>query len=124
MLKQLLIGEMMGRRIDLVEVGAVIEGSPVEVNPSGLPSLVVYRIGDDFFVTDNQCTHGNAMLCDGFQEGDTIICPYHDGGFDIKTGMPIAAPCTIPLQTYQTTVESGRIYIDCAYPEILSAKVT
>lgn len=99
-------------RVDLIAVDKVKQGEPLEVNPPDMPSLVVYRIGEDFYVTDNKCTHGNAMLCDGFQEGDIIICPFHDGGFDIKTGAPTIAPCVIPIKTYQTVIENGRVCIE------------
>lgn len=99
-------------RVDLVAVDKVKEGEPLEVNPPDMPALVVYRIGEDFYVTDNKCTHGNAMLSDGFIEGNTIICPFHDGGFDIKTGMPTLAPCAIPIKIYQTVIEGGRICIE------------
>ena len=30
-----------------------------------LPALAVFRLGDEFFVTDDTCTHGDAFLSDG-----------------------------------------------------------
>jgi len=99
-------------RIKLVRIEDIHEGTPLEVTPPNMPSLAVYRIGEGFFVTDNQCTHGSAMLCDGFQEGNTIICPFHEGGFDIKTGKPTIAPCVMPIQTYKTFIEDDHVCIE------------
>lgn len=98
--------------IKLVLVGDVHEDTPYEVNRPNMPSLAVYRVDEDFYVTENQCTHGNAMLSDGFLEGHTVICPFHDGGFDIRTGAPTIAPCVIPLKTYQTKIVDGYVCIE------------
>jgi ethylbenzene dioxygenase ferredoxin subunit len=100
--------------VDLIELAktmTVKEGAPVAVEVEGLPLLAVYRIGDDFFVTDCICTHGNAMLTDGFQDGEVIECPFHGGAFDIKTGKATQFPCQAPLKTYEVIVQDDTIFI-------------
>src|SRR3546814_20264022 len=63
-------------------------------------------------VTANTCTHGNAQLTDGYQDGATIECPYHGGAFDIPSGAATTYPCQIPLKTYEVTIEDGWVTID------------
>jgi nitrite reductase/ring-hydroxylating ferredoxin subunit len=52
------------------------------------------------------------MMSDGFQDGYVAECPFHGGSFDIRNGKPIAAPCKIPLKTYNVIIDGDSIYID------------
>ena len=63
------------------------------------PPLAVFNLDGRFYVTDDTCTHGDASLCDGEIDCDdgVVECPYHQGAFEIATGRPAGAPCSIPL---------------------------
>lgn len=98
--------------VKICQASDVAEGKPVAANAPGLPQLAVYQIGDEYFVTDNLCTHGNAMLSDGYQEGGIIECPFHGGSFDIRTGAPTAFPCQKAITTYRVEVHDGQISIE------------
>jgi nitrite reductase/ring-hydroxylating ferredoxin subunit len=91
-------------------------GEMLVVNPDGLPALVVYRTQDDeFFCTQDMCTHGNASLGDeGDLEGYIVECSWHEGKFDIRTGEPCALPCTEPLKIYPVVIEDGDVFIEVA----------
>ncbi len=104
-------------RSDLVflcPVDDVVEGEPLAVEVEGCPPLAVYRIGEQYFVTSNVCTHSYSLLTEGYQEGDQIECAVHGGTFDIRTGEATAFPCQEPLVTYPVTVVDGRIGIPTA----------
>ena len=81
------------------------------VDIPGFPALAVFNPDGSFFVTDDRCTHGEASLCEGEIDGDTVECPFHQGTFDIRTGKPTGAPCRIALRTYDVTVEQGGVHI-------------
>lgn len=102
----------MPEKLRLCEVADVQEGEPLGVFLDGIPALAVYNVDGDIFVTANMCTHGNAMLSDGYQDGDVIECPFHGGSFDIKTGAPKAFPCQIAIKTYSVVVDNGWVTID------------
>lgn len=95
----------------LCKVGDVMPDSPLAVDCDGLPPLAVYCVEATYFVTDNLCTHGEAVLTEGCQEGTTIECPFHLGTFDVRTGEATGFPCTVPLKTYPVTVIDGWIWI-------------
>jgi len=80
------------------------------VDLPGRAPIAVFRLGDEFFATDDTCTHGAASLCDGEIFDGQVECPFHSGRFDIRTGAPTAFPCTKPLAVYPVVVEDGRIY--------------
>ena len=53
----------------------------------------------------------HALLTEGYIEGQIVECPMHGGTFEIATGKPIGAPCTVPLATYPVRVEGDTISI-------------
>jgi nitrite reductase/ring-hydroxylating ferredoxin subunit len=74
--------------------------------------LAVFNIDGEFFVTDDACTHGPGSLSEGYVEDDVVECNFHNGQFNIKTGEVVAPPCMIPVKTYRTVVENGKVFIE------------
>ena len=101
----------MPPRIELCKVEDVAAGEVRRIEAAGL-TLAVYHLDGDFCVTDDACTHGPGSLSEGFVEGDTIECNFHQGVFNIRTGECVKPPCMVPVRTYRTIVEDGRVYID------------
>jgi len=95
----------------LCKIDDVKEGEPVAADVDGFPPLAIYAFESEYFVTGNICTHGLAMLSDGYQDGCEIECPYHGGAFDIKTGKAVAFPCVEPIKAYPVTLEEGYVCI-------------
>jgi nitrite reductase/ring-hydroxylating ferredoxin subunit len=98
-------------RLDLCGIDEVAPGAVIRVEAGGL-ALAVYNADGEFFVTDDACTHGPGQLSEGFLDGYTIECNFHQGLFDIRTGAVVQPPCIVPVKTYKASVEGGRIYID------------
>jgi nitrite reductase/ring-hydroxylating ferredoxin subunit len=99
--------------LDLLELcpAEVALNSASKVDKDGL-SLAVYNLDNEYYVTDDLCTHGPGSLSEGYIDGDTIECDFHNGIFSIKTGEVLAPPCMIPLRTYEVHVIDGKVYID------------
>lgn len=102
--------------LKLCDIDAIPDDGILRVEPAGLPPLAVYKIGGAVYVTDDTCTHGEASLADGEIDPDccAIVCPYHLGSFDIRTGEPMAAPCTDPLKIYPVVLRDGAVFIEVA----------
>jgi nitrite reductase/ring-hydroxylating ferredoxin subunit len=102
-------------RIRLCGTDDVGAGEMIAVEIEGLPKLVVYRVGDEYYCSQDVCTHGAASLSDeGDLDGYVIECTWHEGKFDVRTGQPCALPCTEPLRTFPVTVDGDTVYIDVA----------
>ena len=101
----------MSALIKLCEISALASGFPLRVEAAGLPPLAVYAHEGEYYVTDDTCTHGLASLCDGYQDGEVIECPFHGGKFSIKTGAALAYPCTAAIRRYAAVVEEGYVCI-------------
>jgi anthranilate 1,2-dioxygenase ferredoxin subunit len=98
-------------RIVLCEVEDVPEGEALEVE-AGDHLLAVFNVGGSFHVTDNHCTHGPGLLAEGYLEGRVVECDFHGGRFDVVTGEVVAPPCMVPVRTYRTIVEDGKVSIE------------
>ena len=97
--------------VPLCPTAEVPENSTKCVEAGGR-ALAVYNIDGTFYVTDDECTHGAASLCDGILDGDVIECTMHFGAFHVPTGKPVQEPCSIPLRTYKVVVQDGQVFVD------------
>jgi biphenyl 2,3-dioxygenase ferredoxin component len=98
-------------RIDLCGAAEVAPGSALRVETAGL-MLAVFNLDGEFYVTDDQCTHGPGLLSEGFIDADVVECNFHNGQFNIRTGEVVAPPCMVAIKTYKTIVENGRVLIE------------
>jgi len=101
----------MTKKIELCATDEVDVGAAIKVEKEDL-SVAVFNVDGEFYVTDDLCTHGPGSLSEGFIEGDVVECNFHNGQFNIKTGEVVAPPCMIPIKTYPTTVENGKVFIE------------
>jgi naphthalene 1,2-dioxygenase system ferredoxin subunit len=74
--------------------------------------LALSQVAGEVFATDNRCTHGDALLSDGFLMDYCLECPLHQGQFDVRTGQPLCAPVTDPIRTYPVKVEGADVLVD------------
>jgi nitrite reductase/ring-hydroxylating ferredoxin subunit len=101
----------MTSSIELCSADDVPEGSALRVEAGAL-TLAVFNVDGAFYVTDDACTHGPGSLSEGYIEGDVVECNFHNGQFNIRTGEVVSPPCMIPIKTYPTRVENGKVVID------------
>jgi nitrite reductase/ring-hydroxylating ferredoxin subunit len=99
------------RRIDVCSAAEIAPGTALRVEAEDL-TLAVFNIDGEYFVTDDNCTHGPGSLSEGYIEGDVVECNFHNGQFNIKTGEVVSPPPMVPVKTYRTVVESGRVMIE------------
>ncbi|HEY2559016.1 MAG TPA: Rieske 2Fe-2S domain-containing protein [Caldimonas sp.] len=71
--------------------------------------VAIYLVDGTVYATANRCTHGDALLCDGFLEGYVIECPHHQGCFDVRTGAATTAPAETALATWPARLTDGRV---------------
>ena len=76
---------------------------------AGGREIALYLVDGAVYATANRCTHGDALLCDGFLEGHEIECPHHQGRFDVRTGAATAAPAEVALATWPARIADGHV---------------
>ncbi len=97
--------------IILCKISDIAPGSVIRVEHGEL-GLAVYNIDGTFYATADRCTHGLSSLSEGSLMGDEIECSMHFGTFDVKTGAPTGAPCSIPLRTFKVEVRGDDVVAD------------
>lgn len=77
------------------------DGELVPVDVDGTPIVVVRHRGE-FFAVQNNCSHRDFPLSEaGFDPRDEVlVCAWHGGCFDIRTGAAVVPPATDPVETY------------------------
>ncbi len=101
----------MPSKIELCNAADIAEGTALKVETDGL-TLAVFNVNGEYYVLDDLCTHGPGSLSEGYIEGDVVECNFHNGQFNIRTGEVVLPPCMIPMKTYPTTVENGKVVIE------------
>ena len=98
-------------RIELCKTDEVAIGGALKVEKDDL-ALAVFNVDGEFYVTDDNCTHGPGSLSEGYIEGDVVECNFHNGAFNIRTGEVVLPPCMVPIRTYRTVVEDGTVFVE------------
>ena len=80
----------------------------VELDDEG---VAIANVNGEFYAFDAECTHAGGPLDEGDLEGGTVICPWHGGEFDVKSGKVLAPPAQEEVSTYQVRVEGIDIKI-------------
>jgi nitrite reductase/ring-hydroxylating ferredoxin subunit len=85
-------GQMVGARVGEIEVA-------------------IYNVDGKYFATENLCTHEYALLTDGALDGCEVVCPYHQGKFDVRDGKVTAPPPYEGLRIFPVRVTGDDIEV-------------
>jgi len=106
--------------MNFVKVAEIREFAAVakkKIDFNGTEILLV-RKKDAFYAINNRCPHMGGSLYDGKIEGETIFCPKHGSGFNIKTGEVTEQGKLLfikvnvkKIQTYPVKIEGNEILI-------------
>ena len=92
--------------------------------------LLVARVGDEFFVTQEHCPHLGGNLAKGTLDGTVVTCPLHHSMFDLTDGRCVrwtdwkgavldvaqAVRHPRPLVTFEAKAEDGQVWLGPARP--------
>jgi 3-phenylpropionate/trans-cinnamate dioxygenase ferredoxin subunit len=81
-----------------------------EVGPR---NVLVAKVGGRYKALDDSCNHAGCLLSGGRVEGNLVICPCHEVGFDLDTGRNVTSPGVCDDQpTERVVVEEGELYLE------------
>ncbi|HMB85048.1 MAG TPA: Rieske 2Fe-2S domain-containing protein [Methylomirabilota bacterium] len=96
--------------VKVLDVADLSPGKPALVTLDDRDVAVIRR-GDEILAIGNECPHQGGSLCDGWVEGDIVICPLHGWEFDLRSGACMTVPGE-SVPRYTATVEDGAIYLE------------
>jgi len=91
-------------------IDEVADQSAIKIQ--GENPIAVFRVGGEFFATDDTCTHAKFSLSEGYVEGEEVVCALHEARFCLRTGRVLSPPATIALRTYPVRVEDGEVFVE------------
>lgn len=91
---------------------ADLEDGEVRVFDIDGQQIALASVGGSFYAFDDTCTHEYCSLSEGDLDGTTVICPCHEGEYDITTGEVLDGPPPEPISTYPVRVEDGEILVE------------
>ena len=100
------------RRIDLLAVDEVPDGTMKFAWVDGVDPVLVVNVGGRIRAMQGICSHEYFELDKGFLTGDSLTCALHLSRFDLETGDALDPPAELPLALYPVIVEDGRIFIE------------
>jgi 3-phenylpropionate/trans-cinnamate dioxygenase ferredoxin subunit len=87
--------------------------------------ILLTRVGDKYYATDNRCPHMKGDLSQGKLEETVVTCPLHGSQFDISNGqvvrwlkggpmskIGVALEPSKDLTVYNVKIEDGRVLIE------------
>lgn len=96
----------MPRYVRLLRADELRDGELIPIEVDGTP-LVLVRHEGEFFVVQNNCSHRDFPLTEaGFDRRDgVLVCAWHGGCFDVRTGTAVVPPATEPIETFPVRVD-------------------
>lgn len=75
--------------------------------------LCVVRLGDDWYVIGDECSHEDYSLADGevWEDEREIECPKHGSTFSLASGEPQTLPATRPVPVYAVRLDGDDVMV-------------
>ena len=78
----------------------------------GTLNVCVARVQGRLKALDDWCNHAGCLLSGGRLEGNMVVCPCHEVGFDMDTGANLTSPGVCDDQTaFKVTEEDGNMVL-------------
>jgi len=90
---------------------SIVEGKPVKLSKNG-KDVCVARVGNEVFAIEDNCSHQDAALSEGEQNGYKIECWLHSAEFDLRTGDALTPPASQAVKTYPVSVDGNNVVVE------------
>ena len=99
--------------VRLCGVGDVTPGAARRFDV-GRHRLCVVRLGEDWYVIGDECSHADYSLSEGdvWTDEREIECPKHGSTFSLTTGAPQTLPATQPVPVYAVRVDGENVLVE------------
>ncbi|MFO7772614.1 MAG: Rieske 2Fe-2S domain-containing protein [Dehalococcoidia bacterium] len=114
----------MGEFTQVARMDELKSGTMKMIIAAGREILLV-KVGDKYYATDNRCPHMKGDLSRGKLEGTVVTCPRHGSQFDISNGRVVrwlkgglmskigsALKLSKDLMVYNVKTEDDRVLVE------------
>lgn len=73
----------------------------------------VFNVNGEIYAINNRCSHARGPLNEGAVNAEecSVVCPWHYGKFDLRTGQAVDGIVNKPVQTYQVEIRDGVVWV-------------
>ena len=75
-------------------------------------AIAVANVDGEYFAIESACTHVGGPLAEGELEGSVLVCPWHGGRFDVRTGQVQRPPPRSSARTFAITVQGDEVFVE------------
>jgi len=114
----------MSKFVEVAKAEELKNGTMKKVFADG-HEILLARVGDKYYATDNQCPHMKGDLSQGKLEGTIVTCPVHGSQFYVSDGALVrwlkgglmsklgsALKMSKTLKAYNIKVEDGKVLVE------------
>lgn len=98
--------------VPICQVSAVPEGSMGFFQAGKKSVLVVWPSGGELKAYRGRCPHADMPLNDAVFDGQMVVCPHHQWGFDCASGKCVTHLVRNSLHPYELRIEGDEIQVD------------
>jgi nitrite reductase/ring-hydroxylating ferredoxin subunit len=73
--------------------------------------VLVANLSGKIYAMGDECTHRQCSLSEGTIDGTTVICPCHEGRFDLTTGKVVASPPKRDEPSYEVRLDGSDVLL-------------
>jgi 3-phenylpropionate/trans-cinnamate dioxygenase ferredoxin subunit len=107
-------------RVRLASLSELEPEKPLRVEFDFDAAVALVRTADGgVYALNDNCTHEDYSLSEGWVEDHQIECALHGSRFDLRSGQPDVPPAVVPVRTYPVEVQGEDVYVDL--PDELAA---
>ena len=100
--------------VRVAAVGDIKPGKAIRVEIGDEP-VAIFNVDGTLYAIGDTCTHEEASLSEGSVYDDEdepqVECPKHGAIFDIATGEVRSLPAVKSVNSYETKIENGDVYV-------------
>lgn len=100
--------------VDVCTVGDIPDGGSLRVYV-GERAVAVARCDGHVYAILDVCSHADVPLSEGEVSDCAIECWLHGSAFDLRTGVPLSLPATVPVPVFAVEVrgegDSARVLV-------------
>ena len=100
--------------IKAAKIQDIEPGHGVVADCAGKP-VAIFNVGGVFYALSNTCLHRGGPLGQGFLEGSSVTCPWHNWTYDVATGENVVNH-DLKVPCYPTRVENGQVQVQVEQP--------
>ncbi len=101
----------MTQTVKVLQTSDLAPGQGKTVDVEG-QSIALFNVDGTFYAIDNTCTHVGGPLGEGALVDDTVSCPWHGAGFNVKTGACTGGPAASDVKSFPVKIEGDDVLVE------------